>query len=262
MSFEDLADMTELEEYWQREWRKFVGEPKRFEDLAFLAASRNATRVLDVGCGAGQELIPFVKQDVLLVGIDLAPEAGRLGQLLFSTALPPVKKLELAAPPVFVRGSAERLPLASAVFDVVICRLVLPYTDNRRALAEMNRVLAPGGILILKFHHLLYYIDEALAAFRARRWRRIVRALRVIAAGLIYHLIGRQWRAFISNQTFQTRWLLDRELSKLDHHLAEELADSTSTAPSFLITKAESKTACADTRCGVSPSTRGTTARA
>src|SRR6267142_843513 len=41
----------------------------------------------------------------------------------------------------FLRGSAEDLSFPDGVFDAVICRLALPYTDNSQALAEASRVL-------------------------------------------------------------------------------------------------------------------------
>lgn len=41
----------------------------------------------------------------------------------------------------------ERLDLADGSFDVVICSHVLEHVDDRRALAELVRVLRPGGIL-------------------------------------------------------------------------------------------------------------------
>jgi SAM-dependent methyltransferase len=49
-----------------------------------------------------------------------------------------------------VQADVERLPIAPAVFDVVVCLEVLEYVDDpAAALCEMRRVLRPGGTLVL-----------------------------------------------------------------------------------------------------------------
>jgi malonyl-CoA O-methyltransferase len=50
--------------------------------------------------------------------------------------------------PRVVAGNATALPFASASFDLVFCSLMLQWCDEpRRAFAEMQRVLKPGGLL-------------------------------------------------------------------------------------------------------------------
>ena len=88
-----------------------------------------------------------------------------------------------------VVGAAEALPFATASFDVVICRLALPYADVRRALGEMARVLRAGGALVLQIHCLRYYLAHALGA---RNWRTLVHALRAIASGGAFELTSWQ----------------------------------------------------------------------
>src|SRR5205085_6774151 len=114
-------------------------------------AGLDARRGLDVGCGAGQELLPFAGQPgAVCIGSDVTPEAGLAGRELFASR-PPAGRI------AFVRAAAESLPFAAGSFDVVICRLALPYTDNARCLSELARVLRPGGVLLLKIHHARYY---------------------------------------------------------------------------------------------------------
>jgi len=56
----------------------------------------------------------------------------------------------LAVPLTFVRGIAEHLPFADAVFDRVLCLWALNHSaDPQRALREMCRVLKPSGTLFL-----------------------------------------------------------------------------------------------------------------
>jgi ubiquinone/menaquinone biosynthesis C-methylase UbiE len=133
--------------YVRREWELFEGDGSRASASLEALGGARVERVLDVGCGAGQELLPFVQgRGAVGVGVDVAPETGRAGRELFDARAP-------SARVAFVRAAAEALPFAAGSFDVVVCRLALPYTDNARALSEMSRVLRAGGVLILKIHH-------------------------------------------------------------------------------------------------------------
>jgi ubiquinone/menaquinone biosynthesis C-methylase UbiE len=104
------------------------GDPRHCNP-PFLSPDR---RVLDVGCGAGQTLIACYGGRHAF-GVDIDPNALRLGSTL-STRI------------AFTRAAAEQLPFRDCSFDVVIARVSLPYTDLRRSLAEIRRVLKPGGL--------------------------------------------------------------------------------------------------------------------
>ncbi|MCU1339256.1 MAG: Methyltransferase type 11 [Bryobacterales bacterium] len=223
---------TDYESYITAEWEMFTGDPARA--LASLEAVQqwDVSRVLDVGCGAGQEMLPFAASGAFCVGLDLAPEVGSLGRILFS-------RESLAQRVAFLRSAAERLPFRSNTFDVLICRLALPYTDNRLAITEMARVLRQGGRLLLRIHHARYYVDEF--------WRRgllsghilhMVHAARVLTSGALYHFTGRQFRnRLVTNETFQSRYRLDREAARCGFTIIREMPDSTAAAPSFLMEK-------------------------
>jgi SAM-dependent methyltransferase len=224
--------------YVRAEWELFARDPARS------AASRNAvrsssiTRVLDIGCGAGQELRPFLQNARTFgVGIDVSPEAGLIGRELFKSAQPGSRV-------GFVRAAAENLPLRAATFEVVVCRLALPYTDNARALAEVARVLRPTGTLLLKFHHARYYAEKLGEALWARHFRSAVHACRVLLAGCLYHVTGSQPRGRITGgETFQTMWLLRRELGRHGLEIRDVLGDSVPAAPSLLIMRGASEPA-------------------
>ncbi len=96
-------------------------------------------RVLEVGAGAGAsfEHYPSTVGEV----IALEPEPHLREQALRAAASAPV--------PISVReGNASRLPFADAEFDVAVASLVLcTVPDQPRALAELLRVIRPGGEL-------------------------------------------------------------------------------------------------------------------
>jgi SAM-dependent methyltransferase len=99
-----------------------------------------AARLLEDGCGVGQyvrALAPFTRQ---VVGLEIEPSRLR----------------EAAALPVptgnarFLAGAGERLPFPDNCFDLVLSHEVLEHVqDDRQALAEIFRVLRPGGRLLL-----------------------------------------------------------------------------------------------------------------
>lgn len=225
------SDASSYDDYVRAEWALFTADPRRGLAARELASSTPAGRVLDIGCGAGQELRPFAGSSPsrLAVGVDVSPEIGRAGHELFAAEEPGSRV-------AFTRASAEELPFPAGSFDVVICRLALPYTDNARALAEMARVLRPGGALLLKFHHARYYVDKLREALGLGRARPFVHACRVLLAGSWYHLTGVQPRGrFAGQETYQSMWLLRRELRRHGLRIDQALSDSVPPAPSLLI---------------------------
>jgi SAM-dependent methyltransferase len=211
------------------EWQLFADDPTRVIDWTWPADLQ--PRVLDVGCGAAQELRPFlVDSRGFGVGIDVSPQAGPEASRLFAQQRPQDHV-------AFVRAAAEQLPFSNSCFDVVVCRLALPYTNNTQALAEMARVLGPGGLLFLRFHHARYYLAKLRRGVTTGRAREVLYAARVLIAGCVYHLTGVQVRGpHLDGETFQTLWLLKRELGR--HGLVvRRVLDSVPTTPHLLIAK-------------------------
>lgn len=96
--------------------------------------------VLDLGCGTGELLARFLEQapKVRCAGLDLSE--GMLS----------VAREKLGDRAELVRGDAERLPFGDGVFDVVLCSDSFHhYPDPRAVLAEVSRVLSPGGVFLL-----------------------------------------------------------------------------------------------------------------
>ncbi len=99
-------------------------------------------RVLDLGCGKGRFGRALVGRGAEVVGLDLSAAMLRSADGLTR-----------------VRGSARRLPFAAGSFDRVVAVEVLEHLPPAawdQVLAEIRRVLAPGGVLAV--------VDKNIAA--------------------------------------------------------------------------------------------------
>jgi len=101
---------------------------------AAIKAYGNDIRTLDIGCGRGLHRDAFPN----LVGMDIAPW-----------------------PEVDVTGDAHDLPFDDQEFEQVLCSEVMEHLHTPQvAVAEMARVMKPGGLLILTMP-MIYPIHEA-----------------------------------------------------------------------------------------------------
>lgn len=91
-------------------------------------------RVLDLGAGTGKltAVLAALGADVTAV----EPDAAMLAEL--RRGLPDVRALA---------GSAEAIPLPDASVDAVLCGQAMHWFDMSRAVPEIARVLASGGVL-------------------------------------------------------------------------------------------------------------------
>ena len=104
-------------------------------------------RVLEIGSGAGAHSALFAHHGAQVVAIDLA----------FDRARATSRKLALLGDDAHgcaaVTGDAERLPFATDSFDIVYSNGVLHHSpDTAAAIAELRRVLKPGGLAVVMLY--------------------------------------------------------------------------------------------------------------
>jgi SAM-dependent methyltransferase len=226
-----MADDVQYYEATRRNLLRQVTDASGFEEIPAEIKDLKVEQVLDIGCGIGQALYSLaVKNDAVGIGIDVSEYALGVGREFYAEHVPEAKVNLIKAP-------AETLPFASDTFDLVNFGLALPYTHNPRAIAEVERVLRPGGVLLLKIHHFRYYLQKLKNGLVGADLLSMIHCGRVLTSGAIYHLSGRQPMTRFLNETFQTRWLLKRELTGSGMFIDGELPNSNPAAPSFVIRK-------------------------
>lgn len=109
--------------------------------LAAIATTHRAAipvrRILDAGCGTGfgLELLAPMHPGADILALDFAP--AMLGHLL--------QRPDIVSAPTAICGDLEALPFAGDSLDAVWSSLALQWCDPALALAEIGRVLRPGG---------------------------------------------------------------------------------------------------------------------
>lgn len=108
-----------------------------------LAGDVSGLRVLDAGCGSGPLSAALRAKGAITTGFDGSPTMIELArQWLGGDA------------PLHVADLAEPLPFNDHAFDVVVASLLLHYLgDWAGPLAELRRVLKPGGRLVVSVNH-------------------------------------------------------------------------------------------------------------
>jgi len=130
-------------DWWAKNYRLFTFwfDPLNKKIAQEINPKKEAS-ILDVGCGWGLLLkqLSLLDRNLKLFGIDISPEMVKVAKNNF------LENLEIE----IKEGSADKLPYKDNTFDYVTCILSFHHHPNSlRSLQEMNRVLKPGGQLIL-----------------------------------------------------------------------------------------------------------------
>jgi ubiquinone/menaquinone biosynthesis C-methylase UbiE len=142
---------------------------RRLEPLRARQVAEAHGRVLEVGIGSGLNL-PFYRRDIdEVIGIDPSVELLAMARRHTAWLHFPVKLLH---------GPAEALPIEDGSIDSVVMTWTLcSVAEPGRVLAEIRRVLRPGGALV--------FVEHGRAPERrVRRWQdRLTPAWRRLAGG-------------------------------------------------------------------------------
>ncbi|MFN8052725.1 MAG: methyltransferase domain-containing protein [Acidimicrobiales bacterium] len=103
--------------------------------------------ILDMGCGAGRHAFESFRRGARVVALDYSfDELAGVRDLLW--AMRDAGEVPESYEAQAVRGDALCLPFADNTFDRIICSEVMEHLqDDTGAIAELTRVLKPGGII-------------------------------------------------------------------------------------------------------------------
>ncbi|MFT4083915.1 MAG: class I SAM-dependent methyltransferase [Nocardioides sp.] len=134
--------------YWDRAWSTADGRQRWSDPDPFVAerlpdlVARGAVRGLDLGCGPGRHAVAMAAAGLHALAVDASPTALMLlGERVASEDLT-VETIE---------ATMTELPVPDASIDVVVAFNVVYHGDRgdaRRAIAEVARVLRPGGVYL------------------------------------------------------------------------------------------------------------------
>ncbi|WP_245550862.1 class I SAM-dependent methyltransferase [Nocardia paucivorans] len=127
----------------------FLGRHRRLiDELVRTSGARPGDDAVDIGCGPGKL--------VRALGARVGPRGSAVGIDPSAEAVAYNSRRDHRPNHRYVRSSAQELPFPDNSFDVVTCTFVMhhiPESRREAALAEMWRVLRPGGRLLLADTH-------------------------------------------------------------------------------------------------------------
>ena len=130
----------------------------------FASAELRALHFLEMGCGAGPNLIWLAQKGIMVSGIDISPTALQLAR----------KNLEQAGCGHLIRNflesSVTHIPLPDETFDGILEACVFQHLDkpNRKAaFGEVKRLLKPGGVFVG------YMLDVGHTVFQEKQARQL-----------------------------------------------------------------------------------------
>jgi len=137
----------------------FIPSEKRLQ----LIGNVKGKRVLEIGCGGGQNSIALAKQGVIVSGIDFSER-----QIAYAKALARKEKVDVDFTVVDMQDLSR---FTGNAFDVVITSVSLLYVESLdRTFAEVSRVLRDGGVFVFSEGHpfaegkLIRYKDKSVYA--------------------------------------------------------------------------------------------------
>ncbi len=114
-------------------------------------------RVLNAGFGDGPQVIVYAGSFRSMVGIDV--NAERLTRARRLMDVMNIRNVEL------FEGSVEQIPHADASFDVILAIDIIEHVEHpERFLAEMRRLIRPGGRMLITFPAMHDHFTDAVSA--------------------------------------------------------------------------------------------------
>jgi SAM-dependent methyltransferase len=210
------ATTADVRDYWNRHIHDLditthpVGSPAFFADLDQYHFEKlhhllrlvdftayRGKRVLDVGCGAGTDLVRFARGGARVTGVDLSSSAIELAR----------KNVEQQGLSADLREEdGEHLPFADDTFDLVYAHGVVQYTSDGRALVEeCRRVLRPDGDAVVQVYNRISWLNALSKLMKVPLEHEDAPVLRKYSAAEFRDLLGGFRQVRIVEERFPVR---------------------------------------------------------
>jgi len=174
----DALQGRSVHDHWTAAYRQSDNQP--FYEAAFdLIASHlpPGTHVLDAGCGSGTKTAHLVSRGFEVTAVDLST-------LMLAEAESALRVSHPNAPVRFQQADLTALPFPDGHFPAVVCWGVLMHIPSvEKALRELCRVTAPGGVLVISENNVHGLDARIIRLVRKVRGRQPGRETRPTAAG-------------------------------------------------------------------------------
>jgi SAM-dependent methyltransferase len=155
-------------------YRGVLGRLTRYPIPRFPLERGGGRLLLDIGCNWGRWCVAAERSGFHAVGIDPSLRAVEAADRV---------SRQLGVSPEFAVADARNLPFANGLFDVIFSYSVLQHfskNDAQTALREAERVLKPGGTMLIQmanilglkqmYNQMVDLIHDEKKIFRVRRW--------------------------------------------------------------------------------------------
>ena len=196
-----MVSIEQVREYWERHIHDLeitqhpVGSRGFFDDLDQYHFEKlhhllrlvdfngwPGRSVLEVGCGAGVDLVRFARGGAEVCGVDLTEAAIALARANFS---------QRGLTGRFEVADAERLPFAGNTFDLVYAHGVVQYTASPQTLVnECYRVLKPGGQAVFQVYNRISWLNALSKLMKVGLEHADAPVLLTFSAGEFRRLVG------------------------------------------------------------------------
>lgn len=145
-------DIAKQQTEYYNTYLKIKNNPRYKKIWKYLKKNNCKGRILDIGCANGDFSEPLVKKGYDCYGLELMDEAIK------ESADKGIK---------VIKGSfIEKFPYNNNLFDIVFAGEVIEHTTNDdKFLQEINRVLKPGGLIVLTTPNLVSFGNRLLILF-------------------------------------------------------------------------------------------------
>jgi SAM-dependent methyltransferase len=118
----------------------FAGQWRIWQKLVF--PNIHGQDILEVGCGLGDLLADMLEAGYVCRAVEHSPQ-------MVAAARDTLTRRHAGSPSWVIQGSAQSLPFSSQTFDTVVSTFPSEYIHDPNTVSEIERVLRPGGRLIV-----------------------------------------------------------------------------------------------------------------